>query len=45
MAADGVDSVAILINRTQAWNRKEIADALLMHVKLAFSNVSRGHSL
>ena len=36
--------MAVLISNTQqAWNRKNITRAVLMDVKLAFSNVSRGH--
>jgi len=39
-----VDAVAILISDAQkAWSRKNVAGALLMDVKSAFNNVSRGH--
>jgi len=39
-----VDAVAVLIRNTQqAWNCKNITGALLMDVKSAFNNVSRGH--
>jgi len=39
-----IDAVAILMNRTQkAWNKKKVAGALFMDVKLAFNNVSKIH--
>jgi len=39
-----VDTVAVLISDAErAWSRKRIAGALLMDVKSAFNNVSRGH--
>ena len=39
-----VDAVAVLISDAQqAWSRKNVAGALLMDVKSAFNNVSRGH--
>src|SRR5258706_4588739 len=39
-----IDAVAVLISDThQAWSRKRIKGALLMDVKAAFNNVSRGH--
>jgi len=39
-----VDAVAVLISDAQqAWNQKNVAGALLMDVKSAFNNVSRGH--
>jgi hypothetical protein len=38
-----VDAVAVLMNRTeQAWKKKKVAGVLLMDVKAAFNNVSRG---